>query len=378
MTAFDYLARRAAVMREFGVDETLWNDWHWQLRQRIVTLRDLTRHLPLDAAEQAAAERASERFRFALTPYSLALIDPDDPACPLRLQLVPSAAELDDPEGSPDPLCELNHSPVPDLIHVYPDRVALCITDVCQAYCRHCFRKRRTKERPPADAFARAIAYISAHPEIRDVLVTGGDPLMFSDAKLLARLRALRAIPHVEILRLGTRAPALLPMRVTPELVKGLGELHPLYINMQFNHPRELTSEVLAALARLANAGFPLGNQSVLLKGINDSLPVMRELLHKLLRARVRPYYIFHPQLVEGTRHLRVPLETGLDIHEGLEGFTSGLAVPLYILDTPYGKVPLSRSRLLARDAEGFTVRGFLGHEWQEHNPAPGTSDTQK
>lgn len=371
MTSFDYSARRSQVRRDFGVEEADWNDWRWQLRHRILTIPELARHLPLSPAEQAAATQASERFRFALTPYSLALIDPADPACPLRLQLVPSALELDDPEGTPDPLCELNHSPVPDLIHVYPDRVALCLTDVCQAYCRHCFRKRRTKERPPADAFVRAVDYIAAHPEIRDVLVTGGDPLMFSDRKLFARLAALRAIPHVEVLRLGTRAPSLLPMRITDELIAGLRQLHPLYINMQFNHPRELTPEVLAALARLADAGFPLGNQSVLLRGVNDSLPIMRELLHKLVRARVRPYYIFHPQLVEGTRHLRVPLEIGLDIHEGLEGFTSGLAVPLYILDTPYGKVPLTRSRLISRDAEGFTVRGFLGHEWREGSRTP-------
>jgi len=260
---------------------------------------------------------------------------------------------------------------VHDLIHVYPDRVALCITDVCQAYCRHCFRKRRVHEKPPVDAFDQAVAYITEHTEIRDVLVTGGDPLMFGDDKLVERLKRIRAIEHVQVIRLGTRSPSLLPMRITDELVSGLREIHPLYINVQFNHPRELTSDAVASLTRLADAGIPLGNQSVLLKGVNDSLEVMRELLHRLLAARVRPYYIFHPQIVEGTEHLRVPLEVGLDIHDGLEGFTSGLAVPLYILDTPYGKVPLSRSRIIDRDDEGFTVRSFLGHTWKEPNRKP-------
>lgn len=369
MSDFDTTARAEAIRAAFGATPEEWADWRWQLRHRLLSPDDLGRFLPLGAEEKAGMRRAQERFRFAMVPYSLSLIDPANADDPLRRQLIPSAAELDDPLGSSDPLCELDHSPVPDLFHVYPDRVALCITTVCQVYCRHCFRKRRVHESPPADAFDRAVDYIAAHSEVRDVLVTGGDPLMFGDAKLGERLRRLRAIKHVEILRLGTRAPAMLPMRITDELLGVLKSVHPLFVNVQFNHPRELTPDACRALARLVEAGIPVGNQSVLLRGVNDSLPVMRALVHKLLANRVRPYYIFHPQLIEGTSHLRVPLEVGLDIHEGLEGFTSGLAVPLYILDTPYGKVPLSRSRLLSRDDEGFTVRGFLGHEWTEPNP---------
>lgn len=364
------VARGAARIRHLlHASDSQWHDWRWQMRHRVLRAADLARLIPLFEGEEDAIEKAGELFRFAAVPYALSLIDPDDPACPLRRQIIPSVLELDDPLGGPDPLCELDHSPVPDLIHVYPDRVALCVTDVCQVYCRHCFRKRRTKESPPADAFERALDYLAATPTIRDVLVTGGEPLMFSDDKLIQRLTRIRALAHVEIMRLGTRAPAFIPMRITPDLVARLKALHPLFVNVQFNHPRELTLEAVHALTLLVEAGIPVGNQSVLLRGVNDSPEIMRELVHGLLRARVRPYYIFHPQLVDGTAHLRVPLETGLDIHDGLEGFTSGLAVPLYILDTPVGKVPLSRSRILARDGEGFTVRGFTGQTWTEKNP---------
>jgi len=369
MAAFDFSARLRAVRAWFNASDEDWADWRWHMRRRVTTIEDLSRFLPLNSQEADLIDKAGKRFRWAITPYALALIDPDDPACPIRAQLVPSGMELISEVGMPDPLNELEHSPVPDLIRVYPDRVALCITDICQVYCRHCFRKRRVHEAPPADAFERAVEYIAAHSELRDILVTGGDPLMFSDDALLEKLSRLRAIPHVQILRVGTRAPCMLPMRVTDELAKGLAALHPLYVNVQFNHPRELTEDAVAALARLIDRGIPLGNQSVLLKGVNDSLPVMKELVHKLLMARARPYYIFHPQLVEGTEHFIPPVEVGLEIHAGLEGWTSGLAVPLYILDTPFGKVPLAQSRLVSRDADGFTVRAFKGEVWKEPNP---------
>jgi lysine 2,3-aminomutase len=367
--SYDVAAGAERIRAILGASESQWNDWHWQMRHRVLHAETLGKLIALTDEEKENIRKAGRQFRFAAIPYALSLIDPDDPDCPMRRQIVPSGLELFDRLGEPDPLCELDHSPVPDLIHVYPDRVALCITDVCQVYCRHCFRKRRTHEKPPVDAFDRAVEYLAQTKEIRDVLITGGDPLMFSDRKLVQRLTRIRQLPHVQIMRLGTRAPAYIPMRITPELVEQLKTLHPLYVNVQFNHPRELTPEAVQALGRLVDAGIPVGNQSVLLKGVNDSLDVMRELVHALLRARVRPYYIFHPQLVEGTEHLRVPLEVGLDIHDGLEGFTSGLAVPLYILDTPYGKVPLSRSRIVDRDDEGFTVRGFMGQLWKEKNP---------
>ena len=339
------------------------------MRHRIKDADSLGELIPLKRNERAGIKKAAEKFRFAITPYFLALIDPLDPACPIRRQAIASARELRDPVGLPDPLRERDHSPVHDLIRVYPDRAALCITDICQVYCRYCFRKRRVHERPQADAFERAVDYLAGHEEIRDLLVTGGDPLMLADDLLLEKLRRLRALPHIQIIRIGTRAPSTLPMRVTPGLVRQLKTLHPLYVNVQFNHPRELTPEALDSLARLADAGIPLANQSVLLRGVNDSLEIMRELVHRLLAARVRPYYIFHPQLVEGTEHLRVPLETGLDIHDGLEGYTSGLAVPLYVLDTPYGKAPLARSRIVSRDGKGFTVRCLGERLWTEPNP---------
>lgn len=369
MSGFDFDANVRNIRQRMNASENEWNDWHWQMRNRISDPETLSRAFSLTETEIEEIKQAAKKFRWTVTPYSLSLIDPEDPDCPIRKQIIPSGAELHDELGEDDPLCELDHSPVPDLIHVYPDRVALCITDVCQAYCRHCFRKRRVKENPPADAFDRAIDYLKETKEIRDVLVTGGDPLMFSDDKLIDHMRRIREIEHVQIIRIGTRSPSLLPMRITPDLVKKLESLHPLYINVQFNHPRELTKDAVKALEMLVNAGIPLGNQSVLLRGINDNLDTMRELVHKLLAARVRPYYIFHPQLVEGTEHLRVPIEVGLDIHDGLEGFTSGLGVPLYILDTPYGKVPLTRSRIVSRESDGFTVRGFMGQLWKEMNP---------
>lgn len=369
MAEYDFDVAQSDIRRRMGASAQQWEDWHWQMRERILNVDQLAEFIPISPEEMDTVRQAVERFRFALTPYSLALIDLTNPDCPIRRQIVPSVEELSDSLGEADPLCEVDHSPVPDLIHVYPDRVALCITDVCQAYCRHCFRKRRTNERPPADAFERAVDYIREHKEIRDVLVTGGDPLMLSDDKLIQRLTRIRDLDHVEIIRVGTRAPCHLPMRVTERLVSGLKTLQPLYVNVQFNHPRELTSAAVAALKRLADAGIVLGNQSVLLKGVNDDTETMRSLIHRLLMARVKPYYIFHPQLVEGTEHLRVPIETGLDIHDELEGFTSGLAVPLYILDTPYGKVPLARSRILSRDEQGFTVRTFRGRSWTEKNP---------
>ncbi len=314
-------------------------------------------------------ERAVRLFPMAVTPYALALIDPENARCPLRRQMIPSERELKDRLGMMDPLDETLHSPVPDCIHLYPDRVALCVSRNCAMYCRFCFRKRRTHENVPADAFEQALAYIEKTPRIRDVLVTGGDPLMLPDRVLLDRLARLHRIPHVQILRVGTRTPAMLPMRITPALVRGLKRLQPIYVNVQFNHPRELTAESKKALAMLADAGIPLGNQSVLLKGVNDTLAVMRRLVHELLENRVRPYYLFHPHLVEGTEHFRPPIEVGLKIMEGLEGYTSGLASPQYAIDTPHGKVPLTRQRIIRRTDSEVVVRTYDGHVWHEANP---------
>ncbi len=363
-------SERVREMRSrFGASERQWADWRWQMRHRVTDAEKLAEFLPLSESEKNGVRSASRIFPFAITPYVLACLDENDPADPVRKQYLPTESELQDEDGEPDPLCEIDHSPVPDLVHAYPDRVALCITSRCASYCRHCFRKRRKHEQPPANAFERAVEYISTHPAIRDVLVTGGDPLLIDEAELMDKLERLRGIEHVQVLRIGTRTPSSLPMRITPGLVRKLRRFHPLFVNVQFNHPSELTPDAAEALRRLVDAGIPVGNQSVLLRDVNDDLDTMRELVHRLLACRVRPYYIFHAQLVEGTAHFRTPLEVGLEIYDGLEGHTSGLAVPLYILDTPYGKVPLSRSRILNRDENGFTIRGFTGKTWTERNP---------
>jgi len=366
---FDCELRAEHLRQRFGASPEQWNDWRWQLSRRPDTPEALAELLPLSASELEGIRRAGERYRWGVTPYALSLIDPEDPSCPLKAQLLPCERELTDSLGEADPLRERDHSPVPDLIRVYPDRVALCLTSLCPVYCRHCFRKRRTLESVPADAFERALDYIARHPEIRDVLVTGGDPLMLPDEVLLTRLERLKAIPHVEMLRLGTRVPSMLPMRITEDLARALALFHPLFVNVQFNHPRELTVASRKALALLADHGIPLGNQSVLLRGINDRLDTHRELLHVLLKARVRPYYLFHPHLVEGTEHFRLPIEVGLDLVESLEGYTSGLAVPAYALDTPFGKVRLSRGRIIDRNDDSVTVRTFDGTPWTEPNP---------
>ncbi len=357
------------IRQQMGASESQWSDWRWQMQHRIETIPQLAEILSLSEEEQQGAQRAAEEFRWAITPYALTLIDVNDPNCPLRRQIVPSERECHDVLGEDDPLLEESHCPTPDMIHLYPDRVALCITSICQVYCRHCFRKRRTHQTPPANAFEQALGYLKEHTEIRDVLVTGGDPLMLSDKVLFDKLARLRELKHVQILRIGTRAPAMLPMRVTEELARGLADFHPLFVNVQFNHPRELTPEAIAALTRLADRGIPLGNQSVLLRGVNDSAEIMTELCHKLLMARVRPYYLFLPHLVKGTEHLRVPVEVGLEIIERMEGHTSGLAVPQFAADTPYGKVPLAPERLVRRDEESFTVRSFSNRLWVEKNP---------
>ncbi len=348
------------------VAETEWNDWRWQTANRVTDMAGLRRFWPEATAFDQGIEEAGAQYQWAVTPYYLKLIDPADPNDPLALQVLPDRRELLDLDSPLDPLLEQPHSPVQGLIHLYPDRVAFCVSNVCHAYCRHCFRKRRKIERDPATNLDAAIEYIRTTPTVRDVLVTGGDPLMLATDVLCKLLARLREIPHVEILRVGTRAPVTLPMRVTEHLAQRLSEFHPLYINTQFNHPREITPEAALACDRLSRAGIPLGNQSVLLAGVNDDVETMRALVHGLLKIRVRPYYVFHPQIVQGSAHTRVPLDKGLAIHRALEGFTSGLAVPLYILDTPYGKVPLAESRIVGRTDKGFLVKSFEGKLWEE------------
>ncbi|MEZ4330238.1 MAG: KamA family radical SAM protein [Myxococcota bacterium] len=361
-----------AVAVPDGIDEADWRDWGWQMRHRVRSAEALRAWIEPTADEAAAIESLADRFRFVITPYYAALMDPEDPDCPIRRQVVPRLAELDDPAGLADPLREVEHSPVKNVIRVYRDRIAFCVNNECALYCRYCLRKRMvgdadwTMQKRELEA---ALDWIARTPEIRDVLLTGGDPLVFSDARLEWLLGRLRAIPHVELIRLGTRLPVTLPFRVTDALCGLLERFHPIWVNTHFNHPRELTAEAAAACDRLLRAGVPVGNQSVLLRGINDSLGVMQGLCEMLVRMRVRPYYVYQAQLLEGTSQFRVPIEQGQAIFRAMRGRTSGFAIPQYVLDTPHGKVPLELPFVKGREGDDYVVEAWDGAVWREPNP---------
>jgi lysine 2,3-aminomutase len=351
-----------------------WDDWTWHMRHRIRSVADLERTVRPTDDERRAVATLADRFRFVITPYYASLMDPEDPDCPIRRQVVPRTAELDDPAGLADPLDEVAHSPVKNVVRVYPDRIALCVNNECALYCRYCLRKRMVGE--PSWAMHKreletALDWIDRTGAIRDVLLTGGDPLVLSDARLDWLLGRLRAIPHVEILRLGTRLPVTLPQRVTEALCRVIERHHPVWVNTHFNHPKELTAEAAGACDRLLRAGCPVGNQSVLLRGINDDPDTMKALCEGLVRMRVRPYYCYQAQLLEGTAHFRVPIERGIEIFRALRGRTSGFAIPQYVLDTPYGKVPLQHPYARGRDGDHYVVETWDGHLWREPNPLP-------
>ena len=350
------------------VPDADWNDWRWQLKHRITSSEQLQRLLPsLTPQEYAGTRLANTKLALAITPYFFNLIDPTDEYCPIRRQVVPRLEEtITAPWEMSDPCGEDAHSPVPGLVHRYPDRVLFLVTDRCAAYCRYCTRSRMVSNATGYDfhpEFDRQIQYIREHPEVRDVLLSGGDPLLFSNEKLEFLLHRLRAIPHVEFLRIGTRIPIFLPQRITPELCAMLKQFHPLFISIHSNHPRELTTEVRDALGRLADAGIPLGNQSVLLRHVNDDLTVMKAHVQKLLMCRVKPYYIYQCDLISGSAHLRASVRKGLEITEGLRGHTSGYAVPQYVIDAPGGggKVPVSPEYVLSRNADRVVIRNFEG-----------------
>jgi lysine 2,3-aminomutase len=348
-----------------------WTSWTWQMRHRIRTAEDLARFVKPTPDEARAIPALGERFRFVITPYYASLMA-DDPDCPIRKQVVPRLAELDDPAGLADPLDEVAHSPVKNVVRVYPDRIAFCVNNECALYCRYCLRKRMVGDEDwvmQRRDLGAALAWIRATPEIRDVLLTGGDPLTYSDEKLGWLLGELRAIPHVELIRLGTRFPVTLPFRVTHELCRLIERHHPVWVNTHFNHPKELTPEAAAACDRLLRAGCPVGNQSVLLAGVNDDVATMKALCEGLVRMRVRPYYCYQAQLLEGTAHFRVPIERGIEIFRALRGRTSGFAIPLYVLDTPYGKVPLDYPYVKGRDGDFVVVESWDGRLWRELSP---------
>jgi lysine 2,3-aminomutase len=363
-----------------NVSDSDWNDFRWQLKNRITSLEQLRRLLPtLTPEEEAGTKLANTKLALAITPYFFNLIDPSDEHCPIRRQVIPRIEEtrVANWEMS-DPCGEDAHSPVPGLVHRYPDRVLFLVTDRCASYCRYCTRSRLVSNAAGYDfhpEFDKQIDYIRNHPEIRDVLLSGGDPLLLSDDKLESLLKQLRAIPHVEFLRIGTRIPIFLPQRITPELCAMLRKYHPLFISVHSNHPRELTTEVRDALGRLADAGIPLGNQSVLLKHVNDDASVLRALFQKLLMCRVRPYYLYQCDLISGSAHLRTSVRRGLEIMEQLRGHTTGYAVPQYVIDAPGGggKVPINPGYVLSHNADRVVIRNFEGKVFEYPEPADET-----
>lgn len=363
-----------------GVSDSDWNDWRWQLKNRITTLAQLQRLMPtLSPEEYAGTQLANTKLALGITPYFFNLIDPVDENCPIRRQVIPRIEETTTASWEmSDPCGEDSHSPVPGLVHRYPDRVLFLVTDRCASYCRYCTRARLVSNATGYDfhpEFDKQIDYIASHPEIRDVLLSGGDPLLFSDEKLEYLLSRLRAIPHIEFLRIGTRIPIFLPQRITAELCAMLKQFHPLFISVHSNHPRELTTEVRDALGRLADAGIPLGNQSVLLKHVNDEVTVMKAQVQKLLMCRVKPYYVYQCDLIAGSAHLRASVRKGLEIMKGLRGHTTGYAVPQYVIDAPGGggKVPVNPDYVLQRNSSRVIIRNFEGKVFEYPEARDGT-----
>lgn len=367
------------------VPDSDWNDWRWQLKNRITTVEQLERLLPdLTASERAGAILARSKLAMAITPYFFNLVEARDENGAIRRQVVPRLEETHQATWEmADPCGEDSHSPVPGLVHRYPDRVLFLVTDRCAAYCRYCTRSRLVSNAAGYDFhadFDRQLAYIEAHPEIRDVLLSGGDPLLFSDEKLEYLLSRLRAIPHIEFLRIGTRIPVFLPQRITPELCAMLRQFHPLFVSIHSNHPAELTTEVRDALGRLADAGIPLGNQSVLLRHVNDDVAVMKLHVQKLLRCRVRPYYIYQCDLIAGSAHLRSSVRRGIEIMQGLRGHTTGYAVPQFVIDAPGGggKVPVNPEYVLSHNHDRVVIRNFEGRVFEYPENSDGTPSAPK
>lgn len=358
-------SRRKEMFPE--VTDAQWNDWRWQVQNRIETLEDLKKYIHLTPAEEDGVKQTLKTLRMAITPYYLSLINPEDPNDPVRRQAIPTGLETHQSAADLlDPLHEDSDSPVPGLTHRYPDRVLFLITDQCSMYCRHCTRRRFAGQHDcesPAERIDKAIEYIAKTPQVRDVLLSGGDALLVSDQVLESIIKRLRAIPHVEIIRIGSRTPVVCPQRITPELVAMLSKYHPIWLNTHFNHSNEITEESAGACARLANAGVPLGNQTVLLRGVNDSVEVMKKLMCNLVKIRVRPYYIYQCDLSMGLEHFRTPVAKGIEIIEGLRGHISGYAVPTFVVDAPGGggKIPVMPNYLISQGVGKVILRNYEG-----------------
>ena len=365
MSKREFTSKRAPIYAD--IPDEKWSNWRWQLSNRINTVEEFEKVIPLTESERKALH-ATNLFRVDITPYFISLIDPNDPDDPIRKQVVPTDREMVPFTAMmEDSLAEDRHSPVPGLVHRYPDRVLMLVTTQCASYCRYCTRSRMVGD--PSATFSRAefemqLEYIKNTPQVRDVLLSGGDPLVLAPKILEEILQRLREIEHVEIVRIGSRVPVFLPMRVTDELCDVLQKYHPLWLNIHVNHPNEITRELAEATDRLSRAGIPLGNQSVLLAGVNDNVHIQRQLVQELVRIRVRPYYLYQCDLVEGAGHFRTPVGKGIEILEGLRGHTSGYAVPMYIVDAPGGggKIPVTPNYLLSMSDHKVILRNYEGY----------------
>ncbi|HOP57657.1 MAG TPA: lysine 2,3-aminomutase [Bacillota bacterium] len=364
-TNVSYLERKNKYFKT--VSDADWNNWKWQVKNRIINAESLKKYLDITPQEEKEINSVLNKFRMAITPYYLTLIDPDDPNDPIRKQAIPGIDELVVGKyDMNDPLSEDVDSPVPGLTHRYPDRVLFLITDMCSMYCRHCTRRRfagQLDNRLPQENIDKAIEYIREHPEIRDVLLSGGDALLVPDEFLEDIIKRLREIDHVEIIRIGTRTPVVMPQRITDDLVMMLRKYHPIWVNTHFNHYNEITPESKAAIDKMADAGIPLGNQSVLLRGVNDSVVTMRKLVNKLVEIRVRPYYLYQCDLSMGIGHFRTPVSKGIEIMEGLRGHTSGYCVPTYVIDAPGGggKIPVMPNYVISQAPGKIVLRNYEG-----------------
>ena len=376
MATFDYDAEvrfdsaAPGYWASSDVSPDQWSDHRWQLKNRVQSLEEIGSYLDLSSEERSGILLTGTKLASAVTPHYFNLIESGNPECPIRRQVIPRVEEtIESSYEMTDPCGEDAHMPVPGLVHRYPDRVLFLVTDRCAAYCRYCTRSRVVSgagEQQLETQWEAAFQYLERTKEVRDVLLSGGDPLLLSNARLERILSRLRNIEHIQFVRIGSRIPVFLPQRITPDLCDILKRYHPLFISIHCNHPRELTAEVRDGLGRLAEAGIPLGNQSVLLKGINDSVEVQRALVHKLLLCRVKPYYLYQCDLIKGSAHLRTPIQTGLEIIEGLRGHTTGYAIPQFVIDAPGGggKIPLNPDYVVRSDERKILLRNYEGKEF--------------